>query len=316
MRSCTIHFLNVGNGDCTIIEHETGRVSVIDICNGNFSNQVNFNFEANYNNQVKKTNPIEYLRAMGVKDIFRFILTHPDMDHMDGIKNLFVNFNVINFWDTYHSKFIGSDKFYGYNKDDWEFYQRRRKDETLRYYAGNQMRFFKDDGLSIISPSRKLSNYLNTQKDPDWNEISYVLLHQVFGRKILYCGDSGDLAWDSIMSDTYIASKLEDIDIIIAPHHGRKSGGDDENKYLKYLRPKLALFGNTDTSKHKNYQAFYNKGIPILTNNEAGNIVFCVTETGDIWVYMSANSWETLLKTKGSDYENFLNRNRIFLYKG
>lgn len=35
MRECRIHFLNVLNGDCTIIEHETGRVSVIDICNGN-----------------------------------------------------------------------------------------------------------------------------------------------------------------------------------------------------------------------------------------------------------------------------------------
>lgn len=316
MRSCIIHFLNVGNGDCTIIKHETGRVSVIDICNGNFSNQIGFNFEANYNNQIKKTNPIEYLRAIGTKDIFRFILTHPDMDHMDGIKNLFENFDVINFWDTNHNKTIDTDEFYGYNKDDWEFYQRRRRDKTLRYYASDQMEFFKYDGLNIISPSKELSEYLNTQKDPDWNEISYVLLHQVFGRKILYCGDSGDLAWHSIISDAGIASKLKDIDIIIAPHHGRKSGGDDENKYLDYLSPKLALFGNTDTSKHKNYQAFYNKGIPILTNNEAGNIVFWVAETGDIWVYMSANSWETLLKTKRAGYENFLKCNKIFLYRG
>ena len=30
-----IHFLNVKNGDCSIIEHTSGNVSVIDICNGN-----------------------------------------------------------------------------------------------------------------------------------------------------------------------------------------------------------------------------------------------------------------------------------------
>ena len=29
-----IHFLNVGHGDCTIIEHDSGRITMIDINNG------------------------------------------------------------------------------------------------------------------------------------------------------------------------------------------------------------------------------------------------------------------------------------------
>ncbi len=29
-----IHFLNVGHGDCTIIEHASGRLTMIDINNG------------------------------------------------------------------------------------------------------------------------------------------------------------------------------------------------------------------------------------------------------------------------------------------
>jgi len=28
-----IHFLNVKQGDCSIIEHNSGRVTVIDVCN-------------------------------------------------------------------------------------------------------------------------------------------------------------------------------------------------------------------------------------------------------------------------------------------
>ena len=31
-----IHFLNVGHGDCTIIEHPSGRLTVIDINNGEY----------------------------------------------------------------------------------------------------------------------------------------------------------------------------------------------------------------------------------------------------------------------------------------
>ena len=30
-----IHFLNVNEGDCSIIQHENGNVSMIDICCGN-----------------------------------------------------------------------------------------------------------------------------------------------------------------------------------------------------------------------------------------------------------------------------------------
>jgi len=28
-----IHFLNVNNGDCSILQHGSGRVTVIDVCN-------------------------------------------------------------------------------------------------------------------------------------------------------------------------------------------------------------------------------------------------------------------------------------------
>ena len=39
-----IHFLNVKDGSCSIIEHDSGRVTMIDVCNGNAS--WNQSFEA------------------------------------------------------------------------------------------------------------------------------------------------------------------------------------------------------------------------------------------------------------------------------
>lgn len=102
MSECKIHFLNVLNVDCAIIEYETGQIIVIDICNGNCSEEEDDEKE-NSNKKNKLTNPIDYLWDICAgKSIFRFILMHPDMDHMDGIKNLFDNFHPINFWDTNH----------------------------------------------------------------------------------------------------------------------------------------------------------------------------------------------------------------------
>ena len=60
MSECKIHFLNVLNGDCTIIEHETGRISVIDICNGNAPSDSQ-SLEADFSRQNNPTNPIDYL---------------------------------------------------------------------------------------------------------------------------------------------------------------------------------------------------------------------------------------------------------------
>lgn len=112
-----IHFLNVKQGDCIWIEHSSGRNTVIDICNGNADNGENLieemfkessNTSGNYNQKAHPTNPIEYFNVNWLQNIFRFILTHPDMDHMDGIERLFKEFNIINFWDTDNNKTIDS----------------------------------------------------------------------------------------------------------------------------------------------------------------------------------------------------------------
>src|SRR6266576_6352600 len=95
-----IHFLNVNQGDCSIIEHNSGRITVIDVCN---ASPTNFMAEAitkiaamsqkgvlgNFNQKKYPVNPVSYVNNLGVTSIHRFILTHPDMDHMDGIETFF-----------------------------------------------------------------------------------------------------------------------------------------------------------------------------------------------------------------------------------
>jgi len=95
-----IHFLNVKQGDCSIIQHDSGHVSVVDVCNTSKENIESETLIAlikslkeagsgNLNQKAHPVNPIEYMKKHGITSIFRFILTHPDMDHMDGIKDLF-----------------------------------------------------------------------------------------------------------------------------------------------------------------------------------------------------------------------------------
>ena len=105
-----IHFLNVKEGDRSIIEHKSSRVTVIDVCNAKPVDSAESKLDMAYakeftravrgNFQQKKypVNPLAYLQAHAITGIFRYIQTHPDMDHMDGIKALFGELGPVNFW--------------------------------------------------------------------------------------------------------------------------------------------------------------------------------------------------------------------------
>ena len=131
----TIHFLNVREGDCSIIQHGTGRVSVIDVCNAKPSQSRESLLEmasaqyatrsvnGNFNQKAHPVNPVAYMQEHAINSIFRFILTHPDMDHLDGITALFAESFPQVFWDTNNQKEIDDSSWSSsqYDRADWDY---------------------------------------------------------------------------------------------------------------------------------------------------------------------------------------------------
>ena len=137
MPNLTFHFLNVKNGDCSIIQHgRSGHVSMIDVCNARSQEKALSVMEmvslemmaksasgGNYQQKKHPVNPIAYLDDLGVNLLFRFALTHPDMDHMDGIKDLFDEYPPVNFYDSDNNKEMDSFEGSPYQEEDWKFYK-------------------------------------------------------------------------------------------------------------------------------------------------------------------------------------------------
>src|SRR2546427_350820 len=132
----TLHYMNVKEGDCSIIQHNSGRVTVIDVCNAKRDDTLVEGLIAalakgvrgiggNYQQKKYPVNPISYLRHHGVSSVFRYIQTHPDMDHLDGIQAFFEDFSPLNFWDTDNEKEIRTSSWVEspYNEQDWRFYK-------------------------------------------------------------------------------------------------------------------------------------------------------------------------------------------------
>jgi len=302
-----IHYLNVKQGDCTVIQHDSGRVTVIDVCNAKPGEPLTEALLAglaktergiNGNFQQKKypVNPITYLRDHGINSIFRYIQTHPDMDHMDGIKALFETFHPLNFWDTNNNKEVPEESWEGspYNKEDWTFYKHLRDTNPqsdprrLALLSGENGQFWNigedgtpgGDGLYILAPTRQLVDAAN-EKGDDYNRCSYVLLLRTGNHRMVFGGDSHDETWEHILQN--YEEDVTDIDLLIAPHHGRKSGRSYE--FLDVLRPTLTFFGNA-RAEHLAYDAWRRRGLKFITNNQA-NCMVVDTSTAPMTLYVT-----------------------------
>jgi beta-lactamase superfamily II metal-dependent hydrolase len=289
-----VHFLNVSDGDCSIIQHTSGPVTVIDVHNAFIPEAKRVSRiikeavqlsragpTGNFNQKAYPDNPIEYLRKLGVSSVFRFIATHADMDHFDGIKDFFSVSSPVNFWDTANTKQFEDGAFESgrYDEEDWTFYKRLRDrnpqtdPKRLVYYSGDVKEFYKHDGLVILAPTKELITAANEAED--WNDASYVILYRSCNQRILFAGDSEDGTWEHILTNWYNA--VANVDVLIAPHHGRDSGRDW--RFLDVVNPRLTLFGNAN-SEHLAYGAWNNRGLEFITNNQARYIVLSACNSG------------------------------------
>lgn len=286
-----VHFLNVNQGDCSVIEHTSEHITVIDVCNARKTNLLLEKLMAsqaaeeravlgNFNQKKYSVNPISYLNEHGITSVFRFIATHPDMDHLDGLKLFFDTFEPTNFWDTDNQEEKNFQIEKRYDENDWLFYKKLRDanpqsdPKRLTLYSGASGKYYNEDesgkkggdGLQILAPTKALVDSANACEE--YNDCSYVILYRTGSHRILFGGDSHDETWKHILSTHERA--VADIDVLIAPHHGRAS--ERSYDFLDVLRPKITFFGNAN-AEHLAYGAWNYRKLPFITNNQAGCIV-------------------------------------------
>lgn len=289
-----IHYLNVKDGDCSIIQHYTGHITVIDVCNAKPTEplveaikmaaaRLEGGIQGNYQQKRYPVNPVSYMSDHGMSGIFRYIQTHPDMDHMDGIEALFDAYSPANFWDTNNTKVMPSTNWQGspYSESDWKFYKQLRDSKPnespkrLALYSGARGQYYNrgedgaggGDGLHVLAPTEELVAAGNEAAE-DYHRCSYVVLYKTGNNRIVFSGDSHDETWEHILK--HHKEDVSNIDLLIAPHHGRKSGRSYE--FLDTLMPTLTFFGNA-RSEHLAYDAWRSRELSIVTNNQANCMV-------------------------------------------
>jgi beta-lactamase superfamily II metal-dependent hydrolase len=283
-----IHLLNTKPGDCTIIQHVSGRVTMLDICDGNqlvlpwqraAHSPVQHGQQDNFRMCTTNTNPVAYAQDLGIAHVFRFILSHPDMDHMDGFNELMNKIGIGNYWDSGARR---AKPTFGvgcpYVEADWDRYVTVRDgnepgvmalskmaDARFPFANQNEDRTSGGDGLYILAPDQNLLNDPNLEDDV--NEGSYVILYRSVGGRILLPGDAHDASWNYISQ--HFAADVHNCSFLLAPHHGRDSGRSYD--FLDLVRPKLTLIGCAP-SEHIDYDQWHRRGLRFITSNQCGNV--------------------------------------------
>jgi beta-lactamase superfamily II metal-dependent hydrolase len=276
-----IHFINVGKGNCTVIDFPSGHLTVVDTDNSR-------NTEEN-----DLTDPIDFIKKQYPnRDIFRLIITHPDMDHLSGMEEIAENFKIYNFWDTENNKTLTQvdlDKAPYYEKEDWKTYQKFRKStenpKCLNLYRNGSGDYWNSDNIKILSPSKALVKKANDSGE--YNHLSYVIAINYNGTKILLGGDATIAAWNEIFEE--IGKDALKADIFLAPHHGSTYNVNKE--VFQHIDPKYVV---VSVIKNVDYDYAYYSTLAktqVLSTKHFGNISFHIDDKGKIEkIYVEKNA--------------------------
>jgi beta-lactamase superfamily II metal-dependent hydrolase len=284
--SLRAHFLNVGDGDCTIVELPDGTVMMIDVHNARAVHR-----EA----RPEFVNPLQYFADSGLgSSIFRYVQTHPEMDHMDGFADVVSNLSITNFWDTSNNRAKPDDFGYGYREEDWDAYAswhnssstkfRFRSVDSVKLTSGGTFPY----KLYVVSPTQELINQANETEE--WNLLSYVVLLQYGAFKLLLGGDASDSAWEDIynwISESDDVSRfLANITIFRVSHHGSTSSycGFD---ILNALTPDKIIISKApsqDASAYGNYYNWFDGADNLFLTSQGTVVVNYNLQRNEYWI--------------------------------
>lgn len=282
-----IKSFSVGNGDMFYIKHNSDNFTIID---------------CNLIEEVKDDILEELDKQRDGKIIERFITTHPDDDHIHGLKELNDRIKIINFYCVENNiSSDGSADFDEYCKlrdGDHAFYINKECSRRWMNKTGNGRG---SSGINILWPDTSNQDFkdelekIESGKTDSPNNISPIIKYSLEnGITALWFGDLENNFLDKIKDNVNFTKA----DVIFAPHHGRRTGKIPKS-ILDEIEPKLIIIGEAE-SEYIDYYEGYNT----ITQNTAKDIVLdCRYKEVNIYTTNDFNHEYLKQKDKKTEWE-------------
>lgn len=245
-RNLTIEFIDVGQGDCMLIETD-GRYFLLDTGGNAFGN-----FD------VGENIVLPYLVKKGVFSLDGVFITHFHEDHCKSLPMLMENLKV-------------KRVFIAYENEDSRIYNdiisSAKENKVHVYKIGYNQKLDIGQNVSIRVLWPKEETHLKHIDNE--NNLSLVLLLNSFDKKILFTGDI-EIEIESIL----VQGEKEDIDFLKVPHHGSSTSSSED--FIDFFSPKYGFiqvgknnFGHPNEEVLERYK---DRGIDIYRTDESGLI--------------------------------------------
>ncbi|MBE6679832.1 MAG: MBL fold metallo-hydrolase [Ruminococcaceae bacterium] len=237
--SIHVHFIDVGQGDCALIQSSHGNI-LIDA--GTFDSRFDI---------------VDYVDSLDVTTFEYAIFTHPHEDHIGAAKTLLKEYDVKNIImpDAVHTTPTFQYTIESIEKENCEVYEAVAGDS---YSVG-------DIRIDIFAPG----SYYDTN---DLNNMSVVCKVTYGEVSFLFTGDAEEESEDSMR---YYGYDL-DCDILKVAHHGSSTSSTPE--FINAVSPEVAIVSagldNDYGHPHRETrQLFSTLGIKTYITYETGNVV-------------------------------------------
>ena len=237
-KNYNIYFLDVGQGDMTVIKNRNKTI-VIDT-GGSL-------YDSNYK---RIDNYIKFFNFMGSSKIDYLIFTHGDYDHMGEAINLVNNFKV-------EKLIINCGPYNDLEKELIKVLNKKK----IKYYSC----------IKELNIDNNKLYFLQTKEYDNENDNSNVIYTELNGYKFMFMGDAG------IDKEKDILNKynISDIDVLKVGHHGSKTSSG--KKFIYEINPKYSIIsvGKNNRYGHPNKEVLNNleKSI-IYRTDQDGSIMF------------------------------------------
>lgn len=240
----SVHFINVGQGDCTLIKTRDGNMLI----------------DAGENGYEKTV--LDYLEAQGVDSLKYLVATHPHSDHIGGVAEVL---------DAVPTENIIMPRLSKNNTPTTVTYEKMLtaiKNSGAKVIAakpGNEYSFGGAE-FTVLAPF---------EQDENLNNMSVVLKLSYSGYSFVFSGDAEKEVENQILKAGYDISA----DVYKGAHHG--SSTSNSKKFVRAINPTYAVLsyeeGNSYGHPHRETVELFNEeGIVYYSTADYGTIIFTV----------------------------------------
>ena len=263
-----IHFIDVGQGDSTLIITSKNKTILID---GGGSENSSYD--------IGERLLVPYLLDRGVNSIDYMIFSHFDSDHCKGLFSVIEKLKVEN-------AIISNQGEISSNYIHFLELAKEKKVNIIRVKAGNRINFDQFTYLDILWPEDTLisENILNNN--------SIVCKLSYGNTSVLFTGDIEKAAEERIIKK--YGKLMLNSTILKVAHHGSKSSSTQD--FVSFVNPRIALIGVGEKNKfgHPNeyvISRFEKNGTRIYRTDRDGEISIKIKKDGYLLVNTEINSY-------------------------